>query len=351
MDFPPDWILTDVNDKARQTIAPKFYDSLSLYYLKYVQAYEQHGITIDYLSPFNEPGAYSKVSYEQIRDLIKDHLGPLLANSGTKTRLQASDAPFRAHARHGIPTIMMDPRARQYIASLSYHGYDYRFRTSAGQSMSMIGSVGDLRDAEPTAKDGYGFQEFRNIEQLHAMYSDLPLWMTEVCYFDMEHSNRKPWQPSLPRYDFDDGDFWGLQIAADMAAGASGWTYWNMVLDQNGGPNLVSPSHNNPARNVQHPVVIINRETGKVTYTGLYYYLAHFSRFVRPGANRIGVDGEVDGITMLGFEGPDRRITIEAINSRNTPANLRLGWHDGVLHLQMPARSISTYTWSEPQQT
>ena len=93
---------------------------------------------------------------------------------------------------------------------------------------------------------------------------------------------------SLPRYDFEDGDFWGTQIFNDLEAHASAWIYWNMILDEKGGPWSVSYVHGNPDPNIQHPVVIIDREKMKVMYTGLYYYLTHFSKFVRPGAVRVG---------------------------------------------------------------
>jgi glucosylceramidase len=345
MDYPPDWMLINVDVQKDQNVDPKFYDALSRYYLRYLQEYEKQGIVIDYLSPFNEPGSYTKITYPQIRELIKNHLGPQLVRSGLKTRLQVSDAPFRSFARHQMPLILDDPEARKYIASISYHGYDYRFRQSAGPDNTLKHSPDDLRDAEPTLKDGYRFDEFREVAELKRMYPELPMWMTETCYFDMKPS-LKAWQPALPRYDFDDGEFWGLQIAADIEAGASGWTYWNMILDQNGGPPLVSPKHHDPAVNVQHPVVIINRETQQVTYTGLYYYLAHFSKFVRPGAHRVKTTGAVDGVTVLAFKSEHGKLVVQAINSRNTEARVELGWRRRRLTLVLPSHSISTYLWN-----
>jgi hypothetical protein len=87
--------------------------------------------------------------------------------------------------------------------------------------------------------------------------------MTEVCY---AYEAGTPKSMSLPRYDFEDGDFWGTQIFNDLEAHASAWIYWNMILDEKGGPWSVSYVHGNPDPNIQHPVVIIDREKKKVTY-------------------------------------------------------------------------------------
>jgi hypothetical protein len=57
-----------------QKVGPKYYDALARYYLSYLRAYETHGIFIDYLSLFNEPGIHTSVSYEDIRDLLKNHV-------------------------------------------------------------------------------------------------------------------------------------------------------------------------------------------------------------------------------------------------------------------------------------
>ena len=94
--------------------------------------------------------------------------------------------------------------------------------------------------------------------------------------------------PDLPRRDFADGATWGHRIVRELQAGASGWIYWNLLLDQRGGPFALSPSHADADKNFQHPVVVVDTVAGTYDPTGLFFFLAHFSRFVRPGAVRIG---------------------------------------------------------------
>jgi glucosylceramidase len=135
------------------------------------------------------------------------------------------------------------------------------------------------------------------------------------------------------------------QIASDLEAGSSGWTYWNLILDQHGGPWLISPIHQDPDNNVQQPVVIIDRDIHKISYTGVYYAIAHFSKFVRPGSIRIGSDGSADGIRCVAFIRPDGRRVTELINSRGSNSSIQIVWQGKLLELSLPPISISTLLW------
>jgi len=309
MDYPPDWMLTNLTDREKQDVDPKYFDALALYYLRYLQEYEKNGIFIDYLSLFNEPGIYTKIPYTKIRDLIKDHVGPLFEKEGIKTKIQLSEAPSREEAKN-YETVLGDPAARQYVAALPYHGYD--------------------------------FENFEVIANLYRKYPSLPLWMTEVCW---AYEAGAPRNIPLPRYDWEDGDFWVNQILSDLEVGAAAWIYWNMILDEKGGPWAISPVHGNPDPNVQHPVVIINRQTKQVTYTGLYYYLAHFSKFVRPGAVRIETKGSAKSVRCVAFKTPEGGYIAQLINSGK--ADIKVGIEAGgrSLSVALPAISITTLQW------
>jgi glucosylceramidase len=308
MDYPPDWMLFD--PATHQDVNPKYYDALARYYLRYLRDYQKQGVAIDYLSLFNEPGVYTKIQYAEIRDLLRDHVGPAIAQSGLSTKIMMSESPDREDGYKNYPTVLDDPGARKYVAAAPYHGYD--------------------------------FKNYSEIAELHNKYPDIPLWMTEVCY---AYEAGTPRSMPLPRYDFEDGDFWGNQIFDDLESYASAWIYWNMVLDEHGGPWSVSRVHGNPDPNVQHPVVIIDRRTKKITYTGLYYYLAHFSRFVRPGAVRVQTSGSQSGVRVMAFRLRDGRMVLELMNSRKENRQVAVSWGTRILSLHLPALSITTAEW------
>lgn len=323
MDYPPDWMLFDL--ETNQDVNPKYFDALALYYLRYLEEYEKQGITIDYLCLFNEPtDVYTKIPFSKIGQLIKNHVGPLFEKNGVKVSLQAAETVDRGKALFRFPELLDDPEVAKYIGSIPYHGYDWR------------------RKEQPSRANHYRSNEYIPIIELARRYPDKPLWMSEICHYNWG----TPWVNPLPRYEFVDGDHWGHQIFQDIAAGASAWTYWNMILDEQGGPWLVSKVHGDPEINHQQPVVIINRHTKEVTYTGLYYYLAHFSKFVRPGAVRIAANGRVPDVRSLAFEGPDGKFVLQLMNSGTATTPVRVAWRGQIINLELPRYSITTCEWT-----
>jgi glucosylceramidase len=206
--------------------------------------------------------------------------------------------------------VLQDPAARKYVAVRAYHGYD--------------------------------FKHFEEIAKLKAAYPELPLWMDELCY---AYEAGYPKSKKLPVYDFDDGDVWGNIIFSDLEAGTSAWLYWNAILDETGGPWAISPMHGNPDPNVQHPVVIINKVTHRITYTGTYYYLAHFSKFVRPGAVRVQTSGKFPGVRVMVFQTAEKGHVAELLNSGTQKEKVNLVSGGKTLRLALPARSITTASW------
>ncbi len=309
MDYPPDWMLYDV--KKHQDIDPKYYPVLAKYFVRYLEEYRKRGITIDYLSLFNEPEkVYTKIKYPEIRVLLRDFVGPALVQSGLSTKMMLSEAPERGDAYKRYPVILDDPAARRFVSVVGYHGYDYK--------------------------------NFDKIARLTAKYPDLAFWMDEFCY---AYEAGIPRSKKLPVYEFDDGDYWGNTIFSDLEAGASAWLYWNAILDETGGPWAVSVVHGNPDPNEQHPVVIINKVTHEVTYTGTYYYLAHFSKFVRPGATRVQVNGKGQGVRVMAFETPEGGLVAQLLNSQDSDVSVNLVSRGRTLHLSLPGRSITTASW------
>ena len=309
MDYPPDWMLFDV--EKHQNIQPKYYPVLAKYFLRYLEEYKKRGIVVDYLSLFNEPEeVYTKIKYPEIKVLLRDFVGPALQQSGLATKLMMSEAPEREVAYKRYPVVLDDPAARKFVSVVAYHGYD--------------------------------FKNFDKIAELEKKYPDMPFWMDELCY---AYEAGYPQSKKLPIYDFDDGDVWGNIIFSDLEAGTSAWLYWNAILDETGGPWAVSPVHGNPDPNIQHPVVIINKNAHEITYTGTYYYLAHFSKFVRPGAVRLQSRGTSKGVRVMAFQTPEGGFVVQLLNSLEQESAVNLASKGRILHLTLPARSISTVTW------
>ena len=221
-----------------------------------------------------------------------------------------SEAPTRPNAADNYPIVLDDAEARKYVAVLPYHGYDFR--------------------------------DFGRIKELHHRYPDLPLWMTEVCH---AYGAGASAGVKLPQLEFEDGSFWGNQIVSDLEAGASAWIYWNMILDHGGGPWLVSPIHGNPDPNIQHPLVVIDRNAKQVIYTGAYYYLAHFSKFVRPACRAIATAGQVPDVRCVAFRSPGGELVVQFLNSRKDRVDVSALARNRLARLSLPPISITTVLW------
>lgn len=317
MDFAPDWMMYDLKP-GKKHIKPEYYPALAKYYSKYIQAYAASGIIVDYLNPFNEPQNewYSNVTYKAIDEMIKNHIVPKFKADGIKTMIQLCETANRPEALEKLPVVLDDSAARRYISTLTVHGYDW--------------------------------DKFSTLTDLHNKYPDIPVWQTEVCYARVgdSPSNEPPDGPAkMPVYEFSDGEFWGNMIMNDMKNWVSAWVYWNMILDQDGGPWLTSIEHGDRDLNRQHPVVIINRSTKEVTYTGLYYYLAHFSKFIKPGAYRVNTSGGSAQLNFTGFLNPDGSMVLNVINNGGE-TGCKILWNKMMAVQQLKGHSITTLKWN-----
>jgi glucosylceramidase len=60
--------------------------------------------------------------------------------------------------------------------------------------------------------------------------------------------------------------------------------------------------------------VIVDPDKDEVYFTPLYYTLAHFSRFIRPGAVRIGWQNNDSDLMVTAFRNPDGTIAALLFN-------------------------------------
>ncbi|PWT70157.1 MAG: hypothetical protein C5B59_21150 [Bacteroidetes bacterium] len=313
MDFAPDWMYYSMN-QGEKHVKPEYYSALARYYSRYLKSYLENGVHIDYLNLFNEANNtwYSNVTYKEMSEMIKGYVMPQLKKDGLNVKIQFGETANRPEAMEKFPVALDDKDLQKYIHSLTVHGYDW--------------------------------DKFSILTDLHNRYPDLPIYMTEVCY--ASPNNLAPDRPrGMPVYEFSDGEFWGNMIVNDLKNWVSAWIYWNMILDENGGPWLVSTAHGDPENNRQHPVVIINRTTKEVAYTGLYYYLSHFSRFVRPGAKRIDCAGNSKQLNVVGFKNADNSIVVNIINNGGD-TNSKIYWNNKSFIQNFPAHSITTLKWN-----
>ena len=115
-----------------------------------------------------------------------------------------------------------------------------------------------------------------------------------------------------------------------------GWVDWNMVLNRQGGPNW--------AQNWCLAPVIVDPELDEVYFTPLYYTMAHFSKYIRPGGTRIGFENTDDNIMVTAAENPDGSIAVVVFNPGENRKSVELTLEEKTAFFSIDGKAIQTIT-------
>ena len=138
---------------------------------------------------------------------------------------------------------------------------------------------------------------FDNVKLVHETFPDKHLIFTEGCADSFKAEELNDWRL---------GELYGRSMINDFNDGTVGWTDWNVLLDENGGPNHVE--------NFCFAPVHADTKTGELIYTNSYYYIGHFSKFVRPGARRIASSPSRSPLLSTAFVNPDGKVSVVVMN-------------------------------------
>src|SRR5437870_13293915 len=106
---------------------------------------------------------------------------------------------------------------------------------------------------------------YGNVALVNRLYPDKHILFTEGTPASFDSTGYGRW--SL-------GEAYGRSMINDFNSGTEGWTDWNILLDERGGPNHVG--------NFCFAPIHADTRTGTLIYTNSYYYLGHFSKFIGP---------------------------------------------------------------------
>ena len=158
---------------------------------------------------------------------------------------------------------------------------------------------------------------------MHNAFPNTNLLFTEGCQEGGVHLN-----------SWDVGERYGHDIIGDLNNWTVGWVDWNMVLDERGGPNHVD--------NLCDAPIIADTVRNKLIYENSYYYLGHFSKFIRPGAVRIASSVSNDALETTAFKNTDGKIAIVVMNRTENNIEFALNISGKTAKTNSPAHSIMT---------
>jgi glucosylceramidase len=116
--------------------------------------------------------------------------------------------------------------------------------------------------------------------------------------------------------------------------GGVAWTDWNILLDEKGGPNHVG--------NFCFAPIHADTRTGQLIYTNSYYYIGHFSKFIRPGATRIMAAASRSMLLATAFRNLDGTVAVVVMNPTNRGGEYYLTVGTSAVKVSTRAHSIET---------
>ncbi|MFY0606810.1 MAG: glycoside hydrolase family 30 protein [Cyclobacteriaceae bacterium] len=300
---PPAFMKSNKNMLQGGKLLPEYFDAWANYYAKFIEAYEAEGMPVWGLTIQNEPMATQRwesciYTAEEERDFLKNHLGPVLKKAGYGDKNIVVWDHNRDLITDRANTIFGDPEASKYAWGIGFHWYE----TWTG-----------------------GEPKFDNLRLINESYPDKKLLFTEGCNEKFDSTRYQYW-PNAERY--------GKSMINDFNNGTVGWTDWNILLDQNGGPNHV--------QNFCFAPIHADVRTDELIYTPSYYYMGHFSKFIKKGARRISTSASQSNLESTSWVNPNGEIVTIVMNQTEEAFDYSLYIGDVESKLKIKPRSIQT---------
>lgn len=282
---PPAFMKDNNNMLKGGKLLPEFYQSWANYYVKFINGYQKEGIPVWGLTIQNEPMAVQRwesciYTAEEERDFLKNYLGPTLKNAGLGDKKITVWDHNRDLMAQRANVILDDAEANKYVWGIGFHWYE---NWSGGEPM------------------------FENVGKVQEMYPNKNLLFTEGCVEKFDSKKYQLWA---------NGERYGKSMINDFNNGTVGWTDWNILLDENGGPNHVgnfcfSPIHG-------------NLKTGELIYTPSYYVIGHFSKFIGKNAKRVSSVSSRSQLLTTSFLNNDGKVVTIVMNQSSTKITYNL---------------------------
>ena len=300
---PPAFMKSNKQMLKGGTLLPDYYQAWANYYAKFIKAYEKEGMPIWGLTIQNEPMAVQTwescvFSAEAERDFLKNYLGPTLKKEGLGNKKIIVWDHNRDLMNQRANVIFTDPEASKYAWGMGFHWYE----TWAG-----------------------GAPMYDNVAKVHEAFPDKKLIFTEGCIEKFDAQKYQFW-PNAERY--------GASMIHDFNNGTVAWTDWNILLDENGGPNHVG--------NFCFAPIHADSQSGALIYTPSYYYIGHFAKFIRPQARRVATASSRSSLISTSFQNADGSMVTVVMNQSDKEVTYNLMIASEKTVTTIPPHSIQT---------
>ena len=309
-------------------LLPEYYDSFALFFSKYLDAYKAEGIDIWGVTPVNEPHGNGNnwesmhFSPEEETDFVQNHLGPKLESDGKGDVKILGYDQNRGGLKEWVDEMYKDEASSNYFAGAAIHWYESTYE--------VFPEV--LQYAHNKAPEKY------LIETEGCVDAEVPHWQDDAWYWKKEATDWGwDWASAEDKYlhpKYAPVNRYARDIIGCLNNWVDGWIDWNMVLDRQGGPNWF--------KNWCVAPVIVDTDADEVYFTPLYYTMAHFSRYIRPEAVRIGINSTDKELAVTAAKNPDGSIAVVLFNEGSEEKSFNLKLNDQSVNLRITPQTIQT---------
>jgi glucosylceramidase len=320
--------MKDNNDWRGGKLLPEYNESWALFFSKYLTAYADKGIPIWGLTVENEPLGNDKnwesmhFTPDEMTDFVQTHLGPKLEADGHEVKILGYDQNRGEEMEEWIHSMYANEASSKYFAGMAVHWYASTFDHFPKM----------LTSAHEAAPDKHLIQTEGCID------AEVPKWQDDAWYWSKEATDWGwDWAPEeqkhlhpkyVPVYRY------ARDMIGCMNNWVDGWVDWNMVLDRQGGPNWF--------KNWCVAPVIVDPEADEVYFTPLYYTMAHFSKYIRPGAQRIGFSNTDEDLLVTAAKNPDGSIAVVVLNQGETKKSFEFILGDTKQNITISPKALQT---------
>ena len=271
----------------------KYYKLYAEYIAKFILAYEKEEIHISYMTVQNETTARQiwescLFSPEQEADFAINYLYPTLKENNLDVKILIHD-----HNKDNVferATKIFDIDKNNIISGIGLHWY-----------------TGDY---------------FDNVAKCRDTFKDKLLFHTEGCV-GFSHYR--------PEDEIKNAEMYAHDIIGDLNAGVTAYIDWNILLDNNGGPNHKNNFCNAPS--------MLKDES---YYNNLcYYYIQHFAKYINTNSSLVNIEN-ISNVEVTCFKNADASIVVVLLNKTDTDTSVSLNVKDQSYTLKIKKNSIIT---------
>lgn len=278
---PPAFMKTNGEMNNGGKLKREYYPLWAAYFVKFIEAYQQAGVSVDFLTAQNEPMAVQTwdsciYTSEEEALFVREYLGPALERAGLADIGIYVWDHNKEEAYQRFKEVLADKETEKYVSGAAVHWY-----------------TGD---------------HFEAAELIRKQYPDMEVFFTEGC---VEYSR------FADSGEAEKAEMYAHDMMGNLSAGVSASFDWNLFLDAEGGPNHVGNFYAAP--------IMCNPQEDTFEKRLSYYYIGHFSRFIEPGAVKIGTTRYSDAVEAAAFLNPDGERALVLLNKtdREVPVTVR----------------------------